>query len=327
MLPIAKRTLPAFGAWSISGCAGPQSALRPAGRDAETVAELFWWMAGGAAVIWAITIGIAIYSITKARPFTRERGQRFILAGGAAFPVVVLATLLIFGLRLMPELLAHGAADGPQIHVVGKQWWWRVRYELPDGRSFELANEIRLPRGQRTSLWLSTEDVIHSLWVPSLGGKVDMIPGRVNPMAFEPTKTGRFRGACAEYCGLSHARMTIVVVVVEPAEFEAWLDEQLAPAAPAKPEALHGERLFAMHGCGACHTIRGTGASGMIGPDLTHVGSRAFVADVSLENSVAGFSQWLTHTDHVKPGARMPTFDMLSEEELFALATYLEGLE
>lgn len=310
-----------------AGCDGPQSALSPAGRDAATVANLFWWMAGGALILWILVVALSVYAVFTRRTLTRERGQRFIIVAGAVIPVVVLSTLLVLGLRGMPELLAHGEPDGPQIHVSGKQWWWRVRYDLPDGRSFALANEIRLPVGHRTSLWLGTEDVIHSFWVPSLGGKVDMIPGRTNRLGLEPTRTGTFRGACAEYCGLSHARMTIAVVVLEPEAFADWLEEQLAPAAPpTSPEAARGQQLFATHGCGACHTVRGTAADGVIGPDLTHVGTRTFVADVTIDNTVDGFARWLSRPDHIKPGARMPRFDMLSSADLHDLATYLEGL-
>lgn len=315
-------------ACGLPGCDGPQSALEPAGRDAETIATLFWWMAGGAALIWMGVIGLAIYGVTASRRHARQKAQSFIVAAGAVFPVIVLTTLLWFGLPLVPELLDPGEGDGPTIRVAGAQWWWRVRYELPDGRNFELANEIRVPVGRRTPLLLESEDVIHSLWVPSLGGKVDMIPGRINRLAFEPSRTGTFRGTCAEYCGLSHARMTIEVVVLEQAAFEAWLEAQLAPASPpASPSAMRGQSVFALHGCGACHAVRGTASTGTIGPDLTHVGSRSFVADVTMGNDVAGFSTWLARTEHVKPGAKMPTFDMLAPDDLHALASYLEGLQ
>jgi cytochrome c oxidase subunit 2 len=193
---------------------------------------------------------------------------------------------------------------------------------------FETANELRLPLGRRTPLWLESPDVIHSLWVPSLGGKVDMIPGRVNRMALEPTRKGVFNGVCAEYCGSSHAKMLFHVVVVEPREFEAWARSQTEPArAPSDPVAKKGEDLFLSHGCGACHVVRGTPANGVIGPDLTHVGSRVGLGAGILENDIEGFRSWLAHTGKLKPEVQMPTFDMLPDADLRAIAAYLDGLK
>jgi cytochrome c oxidase subunit II len=239
-----------------------------------------------------------------------------------------LVILLSFGLRSMPELLDHGGNGEPRIRISGEQWWWRVRYEMSGGAKFELANELRLPRGVRMPLYLESPDVIHSFWVPSLAGKIDMIPGRVNRMALHPTRTGVFNGVCAEYCGVSHARMLFHVVVVEQDEFDAWANAQQAPAhAPETSEATHGAELFAMHGCGACHSVRGTSARGVIGPDLTHVGSRVSLGAGILDNDVAGFVTWLEKTKEVKPGVHMPAFNMMSEADRRAVGAYLDGLQ
>lgn len=311
------------------GCDGPQSALEPAGRDAERIAELFGWMAGGGTLVWIAVLGSALYAVIRGeKRFSQRAARLFILGGGVITPTLLLTTLLAFGLATMPDLLHHGDAHVfPRVHVSGEQWWWRVRYVTPEGDTVELANELRLPTGQRTPLVLTSPDVIHSLWIPSLAGKTDMIPGRVTRMALEPTRTGTFRGACAEYCGLSHAHMQLVAVTMEPTAFEAWLAHQARAAEePSSPTAARGAGLFDELGCGACHTIRGTEADGVIGPDLTHVGSRASLAAGALENDVPGFERWLAHTDRVKPGAHMPAFGMLTEDELRALATYLDGL-
>jgi cytochrome c oxidase subunit 2 len=316
----------ALAAGGLAGCAGPQSALDPAGRDAAQIADLFIWMVVGAAVVWLVVIGLAIYAtLHRAADGDRKRVRLFIIGGGALFPTVVLTGLLMYGLSLLPDLLTDGSADGPQIEVVGEQWWWRVRYQLPDGRRFELANELWLPVGERVPVTLLTADVIHAFWVPALAGKIDMVPGRINKMALHPTRTGLFRGACAEYCGLSHARMAFHARVVERAEFEAWADLQAAPA--RAPVDAPGAQLFMSLGCGACHTVRGTEARGMVGPDLTHVGSRVSLGAAVLPNDVEAFRRWLEELDRLKPGVHMPAFRMLPEHERLTLAQWLEGLQ
>jgi len=287
-------------------------------------------MVGGAAVIWVLVLGTAVYAAAF-RP-DREHSDRtanlLILGGGVAFPTLVLAGLLSYGLYLMPRLGPAIEGDGLVIEVAGEQWWWRVRYLPEEGEPFELANELRLPVGERVELRLTSPDVIHSFWVPSLGGKMDMIPGRTNRLVLEPTKTGRFRGVCAEYCGDSHALMAFQTVVVPRPELEAWMERQRAPAAePAGPEAARGRELFLADGCGACHTVRGTPADGRVGPDLTHVGARLTLAAGTLGTGRADFERWLARADGVKPGVHMPAFGMLPRRDLAALAAYLEGLE
>lgn len=310
----------------LGGCSGPQSALDAAGRDAERVAELWWWMLGGAAVVWAIVLGAAVYAV-RGGPHGERRVRWLVIGGGTVLPTVVLTVLLAHGLSLMPAMLDDGPEGGVRITVTGEQWWWRVRYETLDGRSFELANELVLPVGRRTRLHVRSADVIHALWVPSLGGKIDMIPGRTNVHALEPTRTGVFRGVCAEYCGLSHARMAFYAVVVDDAAYDAWLDAQAAPAhTPDEPLARRGAALFLESGCGACHTVRGTEADGALGPDLTHVGGRRSIGAAVLDGGAASLRRWIAHPAALKPGARMPPYWMLPDDDLAALAAYLEGL-
>jgi len=215
-----------------------------------------------------------------------------------------------------------------KVFVSGEQWWWRIRYEVPEGEAVVLANEIRLPVGEPVEFRLDSPDVIHSFWIPSLGGKMDMIPGRVTRLALTPTKTGVFRGACAEYCGTSHALMSFYVVVHEREDFSRWIERQRAPAfAPTAPLAAQGRELFLANGCGACHTIRGTPANGLVGPDLTHVGGRLSIGAGALPNNSDTLLRWIARTDHVKPDVLMPHFGMLPQEDLQALAFYLEGLK
>ncbi|MFG3693638.1 cytochrome c oxidase subunit II [Stutzerimonas stutzeri] len=313
---------------TLAGCDGQQSALAPAGTGAQSIATLFWWMAGGALAIWLVVMGIALYA-TQARPEAHSlRGARWlIIGGGIVFPVIVLTGLLIYGLMLMPQLsLSEKVAL--RVEVSGEQWWWRVRYRTEAGEAVELANEIRLPVGERVAFSLTSPDVIHSFWIPSLGGKVDMIPGRTNQLILEPTQTGTFRGACAEYCGTAHALMNFAVVVMPREAFDQWLAEQAEPAQqPAGELQQAGQQAFLANGCGACHQVRGTEADGAVGPDLTHVGSRLTLAAGTLPADVEAFKRWIGHSSAIKPDVKMPAFGMLPEAQLTAMAHYLKGLE
>ena len=312
----------------LSGCNGPQSALDVAGREAAVVADLFWVMLAGSAVIWTLVIGTAIYATRIHRGPNDQRVARwFLIGGGAVVPVVVLTGLLVYGLSLTAGLRAEGPAL--QLAVTGEQWWWRVSYG-PPGReeAVRTANEIRLPAGRRAELTLDSPDVIHSFWIPALGGKLDMIPGRTTRLVLEPERTGDFRGACAEYCGASHALMAFPVKVMEPAAFDAWLAREAAPAkTPAAATAQSGQQLFLEVGCGACHSVRGTPAAGVIGPDLTHLASRSTLAAGTLPMTEEALARWISDPQAVKPGVRMPGFGMLGPQRIAELAAYLASLE
>ncbi len=312
-----------------SGCSGRQSTLEPAGRGAEVIADLFWWMAGGAVVVW---LGVAWLAMSAMRGRVSKQTERqarlYIIGGGAVVPTVVLAGLLSYGLGGMPELIRPAPEGALRVHVVGEQWWWRVRYEVAEGEFVELANEVRLPVGRAVEFTLDSPDVIHSFWIPSLGGKMDMIPGRTTRLLLEPTKTGVFRGVCAEFCGDSHALMAFDVVVSEEEEFEAWLAKERAGARePVTPEEIAGREAFFANGCAACHAVRGTEAVAVIGPDLTHVGGRRTLGAGIMANDAEAFARWIAETDKVKPGVLMPHFGMLPAEELSVLVAYLESLE
>lgn len=305
-----------------------QSALSPAGRGAEEIAELFWWMTGAAAVIWLVVAALAVWAVLGGPAKARPAAQRaMIIWGGAVVPTVVLGGLLAYGLSLLPGLLAAAPPGTLKVSVVGEQWWWRVRYHPAQGVPFETANEIRLPVGEPVELELRSADVIHSFWIPSLGGKMDMFPGRPTRLVLEPTKTGRFRGVCAEYCGASHALMAFDVLVLEKPEFELWLEKQRRLPPEASGIAAEGRDLFLANGCASCHAIRGTAADGVIGPDLTYVGGRLSLAAGTLPAGAESLRRWIARTHEVKPGALMPHFAMLPREELDALAAYLESLK
>ena len=312
-----------------AACSGQQSALDPAGPGAQLLANLFWGMAVGAVVVWVVVVGITVHAVYwPQRARSRSSGRLLIVGGGVTLPTAVLAALLAYGLGLLPEALADAPPGSVTIDVTGHQWWWRVRYPDEGGAPIELANEIHLPVGEPVQFRLGSADVIHSFWIPALGGKVDMIPGRITRLQLRASRTGTFRGVCAEYCGTSHAWMAFVVVVHERDEFDRWLARQREPArAPAGAEAERGAEVFVASGCGACHTVRGTLADGVLAPDLTHVGSRRSLAAGTLGNGAANLRRWIERPAAVKPGALMPAFGMLPDEDLRALAAYLEGLQ
>lgn len=306
----------------LAACVSDQSMLHPAGEDAAAVSNLFWVMAAGTVVIWLVVMGITVYAVLgKERPKTERFADRFILIGGVAFPSITLAALLIFGLALLPDWVRTEGAD-LRVHVTAEQYWWRIAYELPDGSVVQSANELHLPVGQTAEFVLNSTDVIHSFWIPNLGGKIDVIPGRTNLWRLKPTDTGVFRGVCAEFCGPSHALMAFPVVVHEQAEFAAFLEGEAAPV-----EAPQGHDLFISAGCGACHAVRGTSAGGAVGPDLTHFASRRSMAAGTMPISAENLQTWLVDPKHIKPDVRMPGFDSLPQSERDALVTYLMDLQ
>jgi cytochrome c oxidase subunit 2 len=312
-----------------AGCTGVQSSLAPGGRQAEQIAELYWWMAGAASFIWVAVIALAAWCVhlSSGTP-NRTRDRVLIVGGGVVVPLVVLTALLVYGLRMIPPIVARAPEGSLRIAVTGEQWWWRVRYERTDGEAVELANEVRLPVGEPVQFRLDSDNVIHSFWIPALGGKMDMIPGRVTWLTLHPVRTGYYRGACAEYCGGSHALMAFDVEVMPREAFDRWLAQQAQPAtAPMTALAQQGSDAFFSAGCSACHTIRGTPATGRIGPDLTHVGSRRTLAASLLPNDVDAFRRWIAQPQRIKPQAHMPRFEMLPAGDLTALASFLEALE
>ena len=310
---------------ALAGCEGVQSAFVPAGSGAAAVAGLFGWLLAGAAVVWLTVMSLAAYAVRgRGSP---SSGRLLIVGGGVVVPTVVLFALLAYALRLTGTLTAPG--DGLIVHVNGAQYWWRVRYEPPGGPGVESANEIRLPAGQRVEFRLTSTDVIHSFWAPTLGGKMDMIPGRETRLVLEPLEPGEYRGACAEFCGESHARMAFAVVVMEAEDFAAWLEREAAPAdAPVSEPERRGAAVFIDSGCGACHRVAGTKANGRIGPDLTHAGGRRTLAAGTLPVQPDAFARWIGHTREFKPGAHMPPYaEILSAEDRQALGVWLTSLD
>ncbi|MGP7795036.1 cytochrome c oxidase subunit II [Sphingomonas sp. CLY1604] len=314
----------------LAGCNTHQSTLAPFGADASDIRHLFIVMLIGAVLIAA---GVALLMRHAVRAPEGElgldKGMRLVLWLGGVIPTIVLLGLLAYSLPYMRPR-SYGPAD-LQIAVEGEQFWWRVTYRPSGGAPVESANEVRIPVGRTVAFRLTAADVVHSFWIPGLGGKMDMIPGRTNTLVVRADKPGRYRGQCAEFCGLSHALMAMDVVAMEPAAFDRWLTRQAGPPPPVVTPAFPGSpvftgaRAFAAYGCNGCHTIRGTGAAGTIGPDLTHLGSRATLAAGILPMTTANLAAFIRHPERTKPGVRMPAFPQMSEPEATAIARYLQG--
>lgn len=303
------------------------SVLHPAGPDAAIIAQLTWVLFGGGALVFASVMALLFLSMRgDGRPV---RPMRWIAGLGIAFPVVVLSALLVWSTWRSGQLTAQTSRQPLHISVTAKMWWWEVRYrDSATGRDIVSANEIHIPAGQPVHLGLTTADVIHSLWVPALGGKMDMLPGRVTGITLHASRPGVYRGQCAEYCGEQHARMALHVVAHPPQQFAAWLANQAQSAAPpAGTLQERGRQAFIDQRCGACHTIRGVDGASQLGPDLTHVGSRLHIAAGTLRNHRGTLAGWIADPQSIKPGARMPGATDIDGETLRALATYLEQLK
>ena len=311
------------------GIAGwPPPALDPAGPFAgplNTLAWVLFAMAAAVLLIVLVALGLALFGPRRWR--RRLGGERLIWIGGLAFPVVVLSALLVYGLGLTSRLTETPSPGEMRIRVVGEMWWWRVAYLDGDGReALHDANEIHIPVGRPVVLELEAADVIHSLWVPRLSGKVDMIPGRRNLMRIQADRPGVFGGQCAEYCGGPHALMGLVVVAHAPGDFARWRLQQARPAAAATGPHP-GARVFARAGCGACHTVAGTAFNGLAGPDLSHVGARRTLGAGILPNNQGTLAGWISDSQSIKPGNRMPAYPVLTGQELRDVSAWLESLK
>ncbi len=303
-----------------------QSMLEPAGAASALIHELGVVLYVGAAIVLVAVVALAWYGAYAAPRKVSERA--WIVGGGIIFPAAVLAALLIYAIDV-GNVLSGPQARAPDIEVTGKLWWWEVKYRVPGrGEPVVLANELRIPVGRPVEIALRTDNVIHSFWVPALAGKVDLIPGRTNRLVLHAREPGVFRGQCAEFCGLQHARMAFYVVAHGEAVHEEWLQRQAADALdPADAFLQRGRNAFVREGCGGCHAIRGTKASGGQGPDLTHVGSRLSLAAGTLNNHVGSLAGWIADNQRIKPGNLMPPSNALPGDELRAVAAYLSALK
>jgi cytochrome c oxidase subunit 2 len=313
---------------------GAHSALDPAGPQAAAIKAWLWNPLYAAAVVtFVLVTGALLWAAFRRRdsaePSTDLRHERGLTSAvGAATAVTV---VVVFAVLILDGVVGHAStgapADALRITVTGYQWWWDVVY--PGHSADEVAttaNEIHVPVGRPVVIELRSSDVIHSLWVPSLGPKRDLIPGRTNTLKLQADRPGIYRGVCAEFCGAQHAKMAFVIVAEPPDRFAQWLSSQRAPPAPpADSLAQRGEQVFLGGSCPLCHAVAGTPAGGRIGPDLSHFASRGTIAAGTRPNTLGNLAGWIVDPQSMKPGTRMPP-NQLSPADLHALTAYLESL-
>ncbi|MEA2940301.1 MAG: cytochrome c oxidase subunit [Bradyrhizobium sp.] len=319
---------------ALTGCSGWQSALDVHGESAIGLKQLIVSIVVVCSIVWSLVMIALILALARRRrkpPLMIDPGteRRMTISVGAAVAatVVIIAAFTVLSFFTTRALSVAGS-DDLTIKVRGLQWWWGIEYfgSTPEQR-FETANEIHIPVGRKVRLQLEGLDVIHSFWVPSLAGKQDLVPGRPNELTIRAERAGVYRGQCSEFCGLQHAHMAFFVIAEEQGAFDEWarLQRQGAVAA-ADAEASAGQQAFMSKQCAACHTIRGTTASGTTGPDLTHVGSRRTIAAGLLETTRGSLAAWIADPQTLKPGNNMPMVS-LNPEELRAISAYLAALK
>jgi cytochrome c oxidase subunit II len=219
---------PGLVALMLSGCSGEMSALNPAGQAASDIAWITWIMIIGCLFFMGLMSLLWLHAVYRrsAEPIKTFSTTSMLVGGGLVLPLVVITLLLVYGIRSGHSMLPIGQPD-LEIRVTGYQWFWEFEYVDEQGRTLTLVDELHLPVDQRIDFHVATADVIHSFWIPALGGKLDAMPGRVNTLRLVPTRTGKFGGQCAEFCGARHAHMRFEVTVHEPEDFEQWLTEAL----------------------------------------------------------------------------------------------------
>lgn len=320
------------------------SIFSPASPPAESIRTLSVLVLVISGLIFLLVEGILIYLVVHCRrravDDTQEPPQLYgsqpIEIAWTAAPALIVFILTLVTARSLWEV----RADPPRpsegstalfVTVIGHQWWWEYRYQNYEGKSlgFTAANELHIPASEDGTprpvyLTLLSADVCHSFWVPRLGGKTDLIPGRVNSMWFETKEKGLFVGQCAEYCGTQHANMLIRVVVDAPEDFADWTRNQQRPAIEA-PAAKAGKAAFLALSCVNCHRVRGTSANGDYAPDLTHLMSRRTLAAGMVPNDPEQLRLWLDDPQGVKPGCLMPAFG-LGDRQRDSIIEYLQTL-
>jgi cytochrome c oxidase subunit 2 len=292
-------------------------------------------MLGGAVVGFAVVVGLLLLawirrsrrgfgSDTEGQKPGERIGLAVVLGFGVAVPVVVLATLFVVSDVFLIRTTQAPAATKTKltVDVIGHQWFWEIRYPRTKAVT---ANELHIPVRTPVLVRATTDDVIHSFWVPSLNRKIDMIPDQVNAVELDADRVGSYRGQCAEFCGLQHAHMAFSVIVQSPSQFTAWLAHEAKPSPPPSGALERkGEQVFLSGPCASCHALRGTSATGYVGPDLTHLASRETLGALTLPNTRANLASWITDSQHAKPGNQMPD-SRLGSADLRALVAYLES--
>jgi cytochrome c oxidase subunit 2 len=334
--PVALMLCAAAGATG----AAPQDALHTFGPQASHIGTLWNFTLALCTVVFVAVLGACIYALWRAPKIAQqvdpdmsslagpEKGVHRYIGWAVAFSIAGLLVLLVgdvFTTRAIARMPLNNAVN---IELIGHQWWWEARYQFDDpSKNFTTANELHIPVGRPVLITLNSSDVIHSLWIPNLHGKRDLIPGRTALLRLRADQPGTYRSQCAEFCGLEHALMALLVVAEPNARYEAWLARQNAPSTPPSDAlAQRGQQVFLSKTCVMCHTIGGTTAQGRFGPNLTHLASRSTIAAGMFPNNRGYLGGWIADPQSLKPGVNMPS-NALEPDDLQALLAYLETLK
>ena len=304
------------------------TSFSPESPHTEAIYHL--WMVSLAifGLIFLFVCGLIVLSLMKYRwregdPYPEQiAGQHTVEVVWTVIPLGIVVLLFVLTLRTM-AVSDPPPAPNPDLVVIGHQWWWEARYAKS---GVVTANEIHIPVGVPLSVRLDATDVLHEFWVPELARKITTVPGHPNHIWLQADRPGTSLGLCSEFCGTEHAWMRFLVIAQPPAEFAAWQQAQLQPAAaPATSDARMGEHLFMEMSCASCHSIAGTPAHALVGPDLTHFASRKQLGAGILNNAPENVRLWLHNPQAVKPGVEMPNFQMTAQQ-VAQLTDYLETL-
>ncbi|MFG3711884.1 c-type cytochrome [Micromonospora sp. NPDC047730] len=315
--------------FALTSCAtDAPSTLDTAGTGAARVERTWWLLFWIALAVFVEVMALLAWALLFRRaPTTRVRhGQplRFVAVAGAGVPLLILVAVYGVGLRDLAALGAGPEPQAPTIEVTGHRWWWEVRVPGTDGAT---ANELHIPVGERVRVRLRTADVLHSFWVPQLMPKTDLIAGETRETWLQAERAGTYRGQCAEYCGTQHAHMAFLVVAEPRPQFDAWLARLGSPARQPRTDAeQRGRQAFVQGTCAGCHAIRGTGADGQAGPDLSDVGSRWSLGAGAVPNDAGHLGGWIANPQTVKPGSYMPP-QPIDAARLPDLIAYLQSLK
>ncbi|HML27954.1 MAG TPA: cytochrome c oxidase subunit II [Hyphomicrobium sp.] len=328
-------------AWYAAGperafAAAPLNFLESFGTKADSILSLTWGLLAISIIVVILMTGLVVWAILRSRPpgetgnDIRPEGRPVdsfkVFGFGLGITTLVLVACVVWTMVTLADVGQPPQKPELTIAITGHQWWWGIRYLSNEpAQVFQTANEFHIPTGVPVKVTLRSDDVIHSFWVPSLTGKTDLIPGQVNTTWIQAKKPGTYLGQCAEYCGAQHAHMAIRVVAEPADKFDAWRNDQLKSAAPpASDNGKAGLAVFERR-CAGCHTVRGTNAGGIYGPDLSHLMTRATLADGTILNAGGYLAGWIADPQHIKPGSRMPRV-ALSGDELQAVTSYLRTL-
>jgi cytochrome c oxidase subunit II len=319
---------------ALTGCQqAPLNYVTASGAASRPTVHLNWGLSFVSCAVIVIITVLLIAAIVRRRAPARSpdevtrggRGLRWIYVGTGVSTLVLFACS-IWSMVTLAKVAAPPTPPAVTIDIVGHQWWWEARYRgVPAQRSFTTANELHIPVGQPVRLQLTGQDVIHSFWVPQLAGKTDVIPGLTNVAWLQADKPGVYYGQCTEYCGHQHAHMGVIVVAESPQAFATWWDHQLSASPPPQGIAQQGRQAFMEH-CATCHSIRGTLAGGILGPDLSHLKQRRRIPSGQMENTPETLADWIAHPQSIKPGALMPD-PALDANQRKSILAFLETLD